>query len=91
MIVLYFLSHRLHVATTRRVLRPVLCFHMTSFSCGAKVVMDVDPACGCHEGNITSNSIFSVNIAQCVKLWLNFFSLLFVLLCLCECVCVWVC
>ena len=48
------------------VLKPVLCFHMTSFNYGAKGVRDVDPTCRCHQSNIMPDSIFSVNIAQCV-------------------------
>ena len=66
MIVLYYVFHGLHFATTLRVLKPVLCFHMTSFNYGAKEVRDVDPACRCHRSNIMPDSIFSVNIAQCV-------------------------
>ena len=62
----YFLFIGLHFATTLRVLKPVLCFHMTSFNYGAKGVRDVDPTCRCHQSNIMSDSIFSVNIAQCV-------------------------
>ena len=58
--------HGLHFATTLRVLKPVLCFHMTSFNYGAKGVRDVDPTCRCHQSNIMPDSIFSVNIAQCV-------------------------
>ena len=38
----------LHFAITLRVLKPVLCFHMTSFNYGAKGVRDVDPAGRCH-------------------------------------------
>ena len=63
---LFFLFHGLHYATTLRVLKPVLCFHMTWFNYGAKGVKDVDPACRCHQSNIMPDSIFSVNIAQCV-------------------------
>ena len=62
----YFLFHGLHFATTLRVLKPVLCFHMTSFNYGAKGVRDVDPTGRCHQSNIMPDSIFSVNIAQCV-------------------------
>ena len=65
-IVLYFLFHGLHFATTFRVLKPVFCFHMTSFNYGAKRVRDVDPAFRCHQSNIIPDSIFNVNIAQCV-------------------------
>ena len=32
----------------------------------AKGVRDVDPTCRCHQSNIMPDSIFSVNIAQCV-------------------------
>ena len=39
---------------------------MASFNYGAKGVRDVDPAYRCHQSNIMSDSIFSVNIAQCV-------------------------
>ena len=47
-------------------LRPVLCFHMTSFNYGAKGVRDVDAACRCHQSNIMPDGIFSVNIARCM-------------------------
>ena len=30
------------------------------------VVRDTDPTCRCHQGNIMPDSIFSVNIPQCV-------------------------
>ena len=66
MIVLYFLFHGLHFATALRMLRPVLCFHMTSFNYDAKGVRDVDAACRCHQSNIMPDGIFSVNIAQCI-------------------------
>ena len=66
MIVLYFHFHGLHFATTLRVLKPVLCCHMTPFNYGAKGVRDVDPTCRCHQSNIMPDSIFSINIAQCV-------------------------
>ena len=36
------------------------------YTCGAKGVRDVDPTCRCHQSNIMPDSIFSVNIAQCV-------------------------
>ena len=36
LIVWYFPCHGLHFATTLRVLKSVLCFHMTSFNYGAK-------------------------------------------------------
>ena len=65
-IVLYCLFHGLHFATTLRVLRPVLCFHMASFDYGAKGVRNVDPTCRCHQSNIMPGSIFSGNIAQCI-------------------------
>ena len=52
---------------------PVLCFHMISFSYGAKEVRDVDPACRCHQSNSMPDSIFSVNIAQCVTSGFFFF------------------
>ena len=52
--------------TTLRVLKPVLCFHMTSLNCVAKGVRDVDPICRCHQSNSMPDSIFSVNIAQYV-------------------------
>ena len=77
MIVLYFLFHGLHFATTLRVLKPVLCFHMTSFTYGAKGVRDVDPASRCHQSNIIPNSIFSVNIAECVTCLFVFCFVLF--------------
>ena len=66
LILWYFLFHGLHFATTLRVLKPVLCFDMTSFNYGAKGVRDVDPTCRCHQSNIMPDGIFSVNIAQCV-------------------------
>ena len=52
--------------TSLRVLKTVLCFHMTPFNYGAKDVRDADPACKCHQSNIMPDSNFSVNIAQCV-------------------------
>ena len=66
LIVLYFLFHGLHFATTLKVLKPVLYFHMASFNYGAKEVRDVDRVCACHQSNIMPDSIFSVNIARCV-------------------------
>ena len=39
---------------------------MTSFNYGDKAARDVDPTCRCQQGNIMPDSIFSVNIAQCV-------------------------
>ena len=76
MIVLYFLFHGLHFATTLRVLKPVLCFHMASVN-GAKGVRDVDPARRCHQSNIIPNSIFSVNIVECVTCLFVFCFVLF--------------
>ena len=38
-----FLFHGLHCATTLIVLKPVLCFHMTSYNYGTEGVRDVDP------------------------------------------------
>ena len=64
LIVLHFLFHGLHFTTTLRVLKPVLYFHMKSFNYGAKD--DVDPTCRCHQSNIMPDSIFSVDIAQCI-------------------------
>ena len=72
LIVLYFLFYGLHFATTLKVLKPVLCFHMTPFNYGAKGVRAVDPACRCHQSNIMPDSIFNVNIAQCVTYLLVF-------------------
>ena len=48
-------------------LKSVLCFHM-AFIYGTKGegVRDVDPACRCHQSNVMPDSIFNVNIAQCV-------------------------
>ena len=66
LIILYFLFHGLHFATTLRVLNPVLCFRVILFNYRAKEVTDVDPACKCHQSNIVPDSIFSVNIAQLV-------------------------
>ena len=77
MTVLYFLFHGLQFVITLRVLKPVLCFHMTSFNYGAKGVRDVDPAC--HRSNITHDSTFSVSIAQFVAcLFVFCFVLLYV-------------
>ena len=75
--VLDFIFHGLHFATTLTVLTPVSCFHITSFNYGAKEVRDADPACGCHQSNIIPDSIFSVNIAQCVTCLFIFSFLLF--------------
>ena len=47
------------------VLKPVLHFHMPSFNCVAKGIMDADPACRSHQSNFMPNSIFSVNFGQC--------------------------
>ena len=58
-------------------LKPVLRFQMISFNYGAKGVRDVDPACRCHQSNIMPDSIFSVNIAQCVICLLVFCFVLF--------------
>ena len=58
--------HGLHSTTSLTVLKPVLCFHMTSFNYGAKGVRDVDLTCSCHQSYIIPDSIFSANIAQCV-------------------------
>ena len=58
-------------------LKPVLSFHMASFNYGAKWVRDVDSACRCHQSNIMPDSIFSVNIAQCVACLLVFCFILF--------------
>ena len=77
LIILYFLFHGLHFATTLRVLNPVLCFHVILFNYRAKEVRHVDPACKCHQSNIVPDSIFSVNIAQLVT---NRVCLFFVLL-----------
>ena len=52
--------------TTLRVLKPVLCFYMNSFNYGAKRIRDVDPTCRCHQNNIMSDGIFSVNMVQCI-------------------------
>ena len=47
---------------------------MTPFNYGAK---QVDSACRCHQSNIMPDSIFSVNIAQCVTCLSVFCFLLF--------------
>ena len=47
---IYF--YGLHFVTIFRVLKPVLCFHMTSFNYGAKRVRDIDLTCICHQSNI---------------------------------------
>ena len=60
---------------------PVLCFHMISFNYGARVLRDVDPACRCNQSNIMLDSIFSVNIAQCVT-FLFFFCFVLVYVCI---------
>ena len=77
LIVLYFLFHGLHFATTFRVLKPGLCFHTTPFNYGAKWVRDVYPACRCHQSNIMPDSIFIVNIAQYVTCLFVFRFILF--------------
>ena len=60
-IILYFLFHGLHLATTLRVLNPVLCLHMTLFNQGAKAgVRDEDHTCRYHQSNIMRDSILSV-------------------------------
>ena len=53
-------------------LKPVLCFHMTSFNYSAKGVRDVDPACRYHQSNIMHDNIFSVNIAWCLTCFTNY-------------------
>ena len=80
-IALYFLFCGLHFATTLRVLKPVLCFHMTSFNYGAKGVRNAELNCRCHQSNIIPDNSFSVNITQCVTFGYQFF--LFYFLCLC--------
>ena len=60
-----FSFSRVTLCDTLRVLKPVLCFHMTPSNYGAKRVRDADPACRCHQSNSMPDSIFSVNIAQC--------------------------
>ena len=74
-------------------LKPVLCFHMASFNYGAKEVRDVDPTCRCHQGNIMPNSIFSVNIAQCVTCGniCCYFAFVLMSACVCVCKCMSVC
>ena len=54
------------VSDTLRVLKPVLCFHLTSFNYGANEIKDVYRSCRCHWSSIMPDSIFSVNILQCV-------------------------
>lgn len=77
-IVLCFLFHRLHDATTLRVLNSVLCFHIASFNYGAKDVRHVDPNCTCHQSNIKPDSIFSVKIARCITcVWTCLFAFCF--------------
>ena len=75
--VFFFFLFFFFFATTFMVLKPVLCFHMTSFNYGAKGVRDVDPACRCYQSNIVPDSIFSVNIAQCVTCLFVFCFVLF--------------
>ena len=65
-IVLYFIFHGLHFATTFTVLKPVLCFNMTLLNYSSKMERDLDSTCRCHQSNIMPDSIFSVNIAQCI-------------------------
>ena len=79
--VLDFIFHGLHFATTLTVLKPLLCFHMISLNYGAKGVRVADPACGCHQSNVIPDSIFSVYIAQCVTCLFifSFFYFMFVL------------
>ena len=55
---------------TLRVLKLVLCFHMTRFNYGSKKVRDVDPACRFYQSNIMPDSIFSVDIG--VIFWASF-------------------
>ena len=66
LIVWYFPSHVLHFATTLRLLKSVLFFHMTSFNYGAQWARDVYPNCRSHQSNIMPGSIFIANIALCV-------------------------
>ena len=66
LIVCYSPFRGLHIVTTLRMLKLVLCFHMTSFNYGAKGVKVVDPNFRCHQSNIISDNIFSVNIALCI-------------------------
>ena len=39
---------------------------MATFNYGTKGVRDEDTTCKCYQSNIMPDSIFSVNIAQCV-------------------------
>ena len=66
MIVLYFPTYGFHFQTTLRVLKSVLVFQMKSFNYGTKGVRDVDPTCRCHQVNIIPDSLFSINVPQCV-------------------------
>ena len=65
-IVLCFVFHGLHFSTSLMMLKPVLCFHMTSLNYGSKGVRDVNATCICHKSNIMPDSILIINIAQCV-------------------------
>ena len=67
LMVLYFPFNGFHFTTTLRVLKPVsYVFIWHHLICGAKGVRDVEPTCRCYQSNIMPDSIFRVNIAQCV-------------------------
>ena len=46
------------LATTITVLKPALCYYMTSFHYGGKKARDVGLTCRCHLSNIMPDSIF---------------------------------
>ena len=50
---------------------------MTPFNYGTKQVRDVDPAGKCHQSKIMPDSIFNVNVAQCVTCFCVFRFVLF--------------
>ena len=66
LIVLHFLLCVLNFVITLKILKLVSSFHMTLFHYGAKGAMGIDCTCRCHQSNIMSDNIFSVNITQCI-------------------------
>ena len=64
LIVCYFRFDGLLFAITLEILKPVSCFHMTSFIYGVKRVREVDTSFRFHQKNVMSDSIVSVNIGH---------------------------
>ena len=60
LILLYYFFHRLHFATTLRMLKPVLYFHMASIYYIAKRAKDIDTTSRCHQNNVMPDRFFSV-------------------------------